>query len=754
MNTGSLGRVVVAATLWVGATTVLAEEAPPGGRAVEEVIVTATKRAESAQDVPVTLSAYGETFLQEQKIGDLKALIDYTPGLAGRSKDSFVDTISVRGISTNDFGVGGDPSVGIYKDGIYQGRTGAAVTSFYDVERAEVARGPQGFLFGRNAASGAIHVITVKPDQDAMEVLAHAGFGERSRFETDGAVNVPLGGGWAARAAAYHGEEDGYTKNVFDSDIDDLIWYDKDAGRLSLGYDNEGRVSGHLIFEYEDREQSGTIYRALDIDADDEDVDSDLRDDDKDEGEIFSVTGEVNVEFDGFTLTSITGYRKHNYTYMEDFDGSPVLANNYFQDQNGDYVSQEIRLVSDETNDFRWFVGASWYREEIDADFFQQADEELMCQTFIGTDCTTYFADELGEVWPGPSPNGLLEPNSAEGDYSGYAVYADITYALTSMLDLDVGLRYTRDKKDFEMFIPEPDSALGPFFAFGYSTDSPVDDDEEWDDWSPRVALSWTVSNDVMLWASVTKGYKAGGFGTFNLKLPPGTVADGSPVPPGTTPQSFDPEIVWSYEVGAKTNLLDGRLQLNGNAYWYDYEDLQLTYFDEDQFNTAVANIGKVRGTGIEVDAQAVLGEFVDLYAGAAYSKSDVKKGSSLVCETDCEGNSLPYNPELTFSTVLTVHYPFGANEVFVTGEVHYQDDTESEDINNFSNIRVDAYSVTNFRFGIREANAKWQIAAYVENAFDEFYFDGGHSGEDPIPFAMFGPARPRTWGMDLYWAM
>jgi iron complex outermembrane recepter protein len=333
-------------------------------------------------------------------------------------------------------------------------------------------------------------------------------------------------------------------------------------------------------------------------------------------------------------------------------------------------------------------------------------------------------------------------------------VYGDVTYALTSTLDLDVGLRYTRDTKEFQMFIPVPDSALGPFFVFGYSTDSPVDDEETWDDWSPRVALSWTVSNDVMLWASITKGYKAGGYGTFNLKLPSGFIPDGGPVPPGSKPQSFDPEIVWSYELGAKTNLLGGALQLNGNAYWYDYEDLQLTYFDDELLNTAVANIGEVYGMGVEVDAQAVLGEYVDLYVGLALSKTDVQEGSPLVCEVDCEGNSLPYNPEFMFATVLTVHYPFGDNEMFATGEMHHQSDTESEDINNFSIIQQPAYSVFDFRVGYREQNAKWEIAAYVENAFDEFYFDGAHSGEDPIPFATFGPARPRTFGVDLYWSM
>ena len=739
----------VASCLLAGAGAAAAAEQATN-RVVEEVIVTAQKRAESAQDVPVTLSAYSEDFLEKQKIDDLKGLVDFTPGLAGRSKDSFVDTISVRGISTNDFGVGGDPSIGVYKDGVYQGRTGGAVTSFFDIERAEVLRGPQGFLFGRNAASGAIHVITVKPNDDAVEAVVHAGLGERNRMEVDGAINVPGGGGWALRLAGYHSEEDGFVENVFASGIDDLIWYKKDAVRASLGYDNDGRTTGHLILEYEDREQSGTIYRALGTAANEDEVSSDLLDDDKDEGEVASATGEVNIEFDDFTFTSITGLRTHNYTYLEDFDGSPVLANHYFQDQEQDYVSQELRLVSDDVDRLRWFAGVSWYWEQIDASFYQQADEELMCETFIGTDCTTYFADELGEVWPGPSPDALLEPNDIEGEYTGWAVYGDLTYGVTDALDVSLGLRYTRDTKDFEMFIPEPASPLGAFFTFGYFTDTPVDDEETWDDLSPRIAATWTVTDEVMLWASITKGYKAGGFGSFNLDLPAGFIPDGSVVPVGARPQDFDPEIVWSYEAGAKTSLMDGRLILNGNAYFYDYEDLQLTYFDEDLFNTLVENIGKVEGMGVEVEVQAVLGERLDLYVGTALSNTDIKEGSDLVCETDCEGNMLPFSPEFTFASVLSYHQPIGANEIFVTGELHHQGEFEA-DLDNTSIIREDAYTITNFRVGMRAQSGRWEVSAYLENAFDEFYYDGAHSGEDPIPFATFGPARPRTFGVDVF---
>ncbi|RMF12382.1 MAG: TonB-dependent receptor, partial [Alphaproteobacteria bacterium] len=259
---GATIRKLIAATFIVpvgwaaGALAAQPEEAAQPDE-IEEIVVTAQYRSESIREVPLAISAYGEDFIRITKIDDVKDLIDFTPGFAGKSKDSFVDTISVRGIVTNDFGVGGDPSIGIFKDGVYQGRTGAAVTSFYDIERAEALRGPQGFLFGRNAISGAISVIVNKPDPDAFDAAFQAGFGERAHAETRAMVNIPLDDGWAIRVAGYFFNEDGYVDNFADpapQDLaavpklhrlaakgrrPDLIKSRKEAGRLSVGYQGE-----------------------------------------------------------------------------------------------------------------------------------------------------------------------------------------------------------------------------------------------------------------------------------------------------------------------------------------------------------------------------------------------------------------------------------------------------------------------------------------------------------------------------------
>lgn len=194
--------------------------------AIEEIIVTATKRAESLMDVPLAITAMSGETIRDINLNDVKDLISFTPGVTGNSKDSFLDFVSVRGIRTIDFGNGGDPSVSLYKNGLYQGRTGSAVSSLYDVDRSEVLRGPQGFLFGRNSVSGAMNIITTKPGVDDTEGYAELDVGERGVVVFEGAVNVPAGENFAFRVAGYHSEEDGYVPNLAGGP--DLIAHEKD----------------------------------------------------------------------------------------------------------------------------------------------------------------------------------------------------------------------------------------------------------------------------------------------------------------------------------------------------------------------------------------------------------------------------------------------------------------------------------------------------------------------------------------------
>ena len=212
---------------------------PASAQTLEEVIVTATKRAESVQDVPLAITALSGDFVNQVNLDDVKDLVSFTPGVTGNSQDSFIDAISVRGIRTQDFGVGGDPSSAFFKNDLYEGRNGSAVTSLYDIERAEILRGPQGFLFGRNSIGGAFSVHTKRAQVgEDLSGYIDLDVAERGRFATEGAINVPVSDNFAMRFAGYYSTEDGFAKNFFPGRGDE-IEHDKWALRWSTTYEKD-----------------------------------------------------------------------------------------------------------------------------------------------------------------------------------------------------------------------------------------------------------------------------------------------------------------------------------------------------------------------------------------------------------------------------------------------------------------------------------------------------------------------------------
>ncbi|RMF16604.1 MAG: TonB-dependent receptor, partial [Alphaproteobacteria bacterium] len=538
-----------------------------------------------------------------------------------------------------------------------------------------------------------------------------------------------------------------------------------------------------LIGEGEVRDQSGTIYRAIQADpvtgedlglvirGNGRDADTDLGAGTRDDGRIVSLTGLIDYDLGFATFSSITGVRTHRYHYKEDFDGTPLVINNYFQDQKGDYYSQEFRLVSTADGPFSWFAGVSGYREKIDAHFAQQADEELMCEAFEGVSCAELLDGDFT-----PDPLGLFETNDARGRYQGVAAFLDLTYALTPRFELNTGVRYTYDRKSFAMRINPVSSDLGPFFVFGYITDPNLDggfvkDRKSWDQLTPRFTARWRASDDWSFWASVTKGYKAGGFGTFSLNLPTPqelgftpaeiqacadeelgifcVVNDDGTVPAGTKPSAFDPEKVWSYEIGAKASAFDGRLDLDLNGYYYRYKDLQITFFDETLLNTLVENVGRVNGLGVEATLRARPDAHWDFLLTAAWSHTSVHRVPEAIC-TACDGNRLTQNPKWTFGAFAAWYQPWGDGRLAVSTDLHAQTGFFGG-LDNLRLTRVEGYADVTLRIAY-EADAGWELAAHVANLFNDLYYDGANDGEFPIPSTFFGPSRPRSFGIDFVW--
>lgn len=768
-------RRTAIATAVSSAIMATALTSPAVAQEFEEVIVTATKRAESVQDVPLAITALSGNFIKEVNLDDVKDLISFTPGVTGNSQDSFIDAVSIRGIRTQDFGVGGDPSAAIFKNELYEGRNGSAVTSMYDVERAEILRGPQGFLFGRNSIGGAISVHTRRADiEGGPSGYADLDVAERGRLVFEGAVNVPVSESFAMRIAGYHSEEDGFVTNFFDGR--DLIAHDKSAVRWSTAYE-KGALEVNTTVEYETREQSGSVYRAITQgdywdtlfgvfgdaivpQGSERDADSDQSFGDSDDADILTIGVRIDYDFDGFTLTSNTGYKDHDYFYTEDYDGTPLAINAYHQDQTGEYFQQELRLTSNTDGPLSWYAGLSYYKEEIDTLFTMSGSEDAFCNYYGNyyypgngiSDCATLYA-YYGSPWT-PSSDGMLtEPGRVLGEFTGWAGYVDLTYQFTDSFDVSLGVRYTDDKKDFSLNVPTPESQYAPIFAYGFTTVGPIESSDSWSDTQMRLVGRYQFGDNSMVYASYTEGFKSGGFGSFAL-----VDAAGDQIPCCTTDvdqasgarsRAFQPETVDSYEIGYKSSIFKDRADVSLSGFLYDYKDLQISFFDATTGANTVENIGQVDGVGVEGSVTAQFNENWGLYFALSWLDTEAT-GLQPVCDgatvDSCEGSTLFWAPEWSGAAVLDATFPVGGGEITSALEAFWESE-RGGGWGAFPETMIDSNMIMAFRIGY-QSNNNWSLTAYVENLTDEFTYDGLNNNGGILPSQFFGHRRPRTVGM------
>jgi len=763
--TRTAGHSVLAAALsWAFAVQAQEEEAPaPAITGLEEVFVTAQKRQQSLQDVPLSVSAFSGEMLKEGRMADIRGIVDFTPGFSGNTEDGFTDALSMRGISTNDFGIGGDPSVAMFEDGIWSGRTGGVMTAMFDVERAEVVKGPQGTLFGRNSIAGAVSIITNKPDS-VFGASAELTLADFDHVEANAMVNIPLGEQWAIRAAGYVLDNKGYLENLQGGD--DLGFHKVSAGRVSLRRSSDA-FDATLIAGYEDRELDPSVYWVPAAGLSEDEVDTDLGNDGINESDIFEARALLEWTLAGdYTLTSLTGYKKFGFHYLEDYDGGPTRVNDYRQVNDIDYLSQELRLNSPGDGKVTWFAGVSAYEEKIDGVFDYIYDEDALCAQLSVTEAPDFNGPAAGcddpnfeaywedDIDPADILAGKSERSYVDVTSRGWAAYGDFTWAISDRLELTAGARYTFDEKEMEGRILDSGGALGNNFNFEFFTNGTVSNKSDWSDFTPRLAIAYDVSDDVTLYGTASRGYKSGGFATFGYDLHGLDVSDDGSAPDGTTPLEFDPEQVDSFEIGAKTRLLGNTLQLNAGLFYYDYTDLQLVYFD--QGSSQVANVGEARGQGLELDLRWVPNAHWDATVGLSLLDTEITDATDIIdvgaC-SDCDGNSLPFAPEVSASTILTYRTPIASGEGFITTEYVYRSKMYGGP-DNLPDATVDSWNEVNFRLGYRSAST-WYVTLWVENAFDELYFERGWENADADNLFGYGlfnelvwPSRPLTVGI------
>jgi len=652
---------------------------------LEEVIVTAQKREQGLQDVPISVAAFTKERIDNLTAQDISDLGVFTPNVdIGRGVNQ--PTYRIRGIGTSDFGVGADPAVGVYVDGIYIGRSGGSKTAFNDIARVEILNGPQGTLFGRNAAAGAIQYVTNKP-VDNTEGWVKATVGEYSRTQVEGVYNMALSDTVFWRTGVLWNQRDGYIDNK--------------AGGGDLNEEKNWSITSSFLWAPTDRLE--LLWR-LEYD----DVDSDARPASsavygpRDNGaafmktetnhhfgetrELFGTSLHLTYEMDIATFTSITSYREYETENPEDKDGSVEIYYDFtdYNAEDNDQWSQEFRFDGDYGDNIRWVVGANYNKENAKQtsgiELSTEAVDKLVVEREVGIPYDLVapgfgfdvaFAagfPDLPRIYAtgeeALAAGRYSESINVDGEYESWAVFGDMTWSILENLDLTLGVRYTEDEKEFGRNVKYND--FGMWFAFDETridangklapypggTQGWYRQKESWDDTTGRAVIDWRVTDDVLLYASYAQGYKAGGFNS---------VSERNDDPP------FDPEEIDTYELGVKSTWFDNTLRINGAYYDYTYDNLQElafvegacqgTDFGSNQFLTS-----DIAGKGYELSINWLATEGLDLWANAGQIDADVDERTR--CEV-IDGNPVQRDESGdtfndTFSYALGATYTYG----------------------------------------------------------------------------------------------
>ena len=649
-------------------------------QALEEVIVTAQKREQGLQDVPIAVQAFDSqqiTNLSAQDIGDLGI---FTPNVS-ISQAANQPSYAIRGIGTSDFGIGADPAVGVYQDGVYIGRSGGSKVAFNDIARVEILNGPQGTLFGRNAAAGAIQYVSNKPDEE-LYGWARGTVGDYNRYQVDGVANVPLADNLYFRTGVLWNERDGWVDNVTNGDdlaregnqsiITQLRWLptDKLDTNLRLEYDRtdqDSRVRSSAVWG--PRDNGGGFNKVA--------SDSDL----VEKRDLWGAAYHLTYDMDWATLTSISSYRHFESRNPEEKDGSAELYF-FFNDLNkerNDAFGQELRLDGEVGSKWRWTAGVNAYdehaRQTSGIHLSPQALDKLISEGEIGIPygtippgvsidlAFTQFPDPFNERTVTSGAQALeddiryREQIRINAKYRSYAGFTDVTYDITDTLSLTGGVRYTYDDKNFGRYVKFNDYVI----AFAFPTETRLDgngnydpdgnlgflqSDEDWSKLTPRVVLEWQALEEMMLYLSYAEGYKAGGFNSAGEIFAP----------------AFDPEEVANYEVGIKSSWLDNTVRMNAAVFSYTYDNLQSLVFvqgeclPDSDLGTYLFETSDVEGQGFELNVNWLALPSLELYFNtgyldATYKRKDERRVIDGVCQViDRSDETFAESPDVNFT--------------------------------------------------------------------------------------------------------
>lgn len=695
-------------------TPALAQEAPAGD-GLEDIVVTAQRRTQSLQDTPISISALTSQAIQNAGIGRVEDISNALPNVYVAPRELRTTSISIRGISADLNNPGLDQSVGVYVDGVYMGRAATINSNLFDLERIEVLRGPQGTLYGRNTIAGAVNILTRRPDADAR-AAASLSYGNYNAVRGNAVVSGPLAGHLFASLAVSLDRRDGVVENVATkTKLDDL---DGLGARATIVYDPGGSWDFALRGDISrDRTHSGAydIYRngalAGTPYADANPIDRTVAQstDTTQNRDVYGGSGEVNWRTGAGTLTSITAVRGYKWNNIQDNDYTVLDLLDTGIRERQTQVSQELRFASNAADRFSYVAGAYYYYQKLDTSSL----------VVVGTDLGIYPTRETATI-------------RANVDTNSYAAFGRAVYRFTDTLSLAAGIRYTHESKtlDFEQ--------TGDPFGVIASTIAPRHIARTDNNVSPSVSLEWRPRPKLLAYATFSQGYKSGGFNVFSVT--PSNNAE------------YRPESVNNYEIGLKSEFLDGRLRVNASAFYMDYTDLQQNQLITTgggiaQFQTS--NAASAHSTGFEIELSALPVRQLQLTASYGYVDAVFDSyPNATAAGADYTGHRLPLAPESTVNGAAEWTQPLGGTmKLFVRGEASHRSRIYFASDNAFSGASL---TLLNARLGIGPESGAWRLSLWGRNLTDQVYVTNRFAGAVVPGQVAQSLGTPRTYGAEL----
>ncbi len=720
-------------------------------RGLDEIIVTAQKREQDIRDVPISITVVSQEDIKQRDLANLNDIASVVPNVQIQATPT-VSFIFFRGMGSG-LNRGFETSVGVFEDGMYLGRPAFFSNGFVDLGNVEILRGPQGSLFGKNTVAGALQLNTVKPDYE-WGGYADAMVGERKHRRLRAAVNAPLiDDVLTMRLSAAIDKRDGFVENTTldrkegDTDTLDLM------GRFR--FQPTDFIDINLKLRYSDLAQDGNGTSELSFaDADNRDVyslfDAQTEDDVNHqtaldhpgfvERQTYYAMLQVDVDLADHTFTLIGTHAEYD-EYSEtdvDFTAFPGIVAYFPESYN--QQSLELRVVSPLADVVEYIFGVYYFRADVNV--FTQVDAVPITLDDVGR--ISILPSIVSELLSGGALGNLgLTAEQQKGWFDqitqSYAAFGQMTVHLSPKLDLLLGFRYSYETKelDFRQVFTNTGLFFSQVAGFEEFDVSGVHKSEG--DFSPKVSLLYAVSDEVKSYATISKGFKSGGFNESSA------TADEI---------SFDAETAITFELGIKGRFLGGYGQFAFGGFWTEFDNLQVSTYNGARF--IVSNAARAVTRGIEFEAGALLWDRFIIGANGGFTNAvyrDYENGpcpaTSQASTCDLTGKTLAPAPRLNGSLLLHYEHPIGNfAKLFASGDAIYVSTIQASDLDPLDEI--DPYLQINARVGIKDPDDLWVLTLYVRNLTDKTIILG--SGDSTLwSGTHFASAQPgRTLDLEL----